>query len=171
MAGPTSLAMAGEMESDRLHIVGSGTLDQTVQYSEIQKQHELIKQDLARLRAAASPAPNAPPAASLRDVLLQDTARLHDSLCKHFDLEEDGGYLEPVLNKRPELSPKVARLQQQHGEILVALKRLEGRSQEEAPLEDLQAGVLRLLDFIAKHEEEETSLLQQTLLEDLGGRE
>jgi len=143
-------------------------IDETAEYREIIEQHQLLRADLSCLRTAASPETNPTPDAELRVVLRQGLARLQEKLRQHFAFEEEGGFLEPVITARPGLSRTVFRLLRQHAEIIVELEHLESGFDTAASLVQVRASVLRIIEVVDKHEVEETDLLQQALLEDLG---
>ena len=149
-------------------MVGNMRIDETAEYREMLEQHELLQADIACLRATASPQADPTPDAQLRAALRQGVTRLQEKLRQHFAFEEEGGFLEPVIAVRPGLSRTVFRLLQQHVEILFELDHLEHCFDTAASLAQVRVSVLKIVEFVDQHEVEETDLLQQALLEDLG---
>ena len=143
-------------------------MDESARYSEVLKQHGLLQECIARLGAAAWPETEPPSEALQLAALVQETAHLHKVLIGHFALEEEGGYLAPVIEKRPGLSDKVDILKEQHTEILSMLGRLERQFKDGTSLEDARASVLEIVGLAARHEAAETDLIQKTLVEDIG---
>lgn len=92
---------------------------------------------------------------------------------KHMALEEQGGYLAPVLEERPTLAKEVSRLKHEHDEFL---RLMESVRQQAQKLEDNDSvlprewcwRVTRLLACIEQHEHEEDLLLIDGLSRDIG---
>ncbi len=143
-------------------------MDESARYSEILKQHGLLRECITRLGAAAWPDTDPPTEAEQLAVLVSETAQLHEILIGHFALEEEGGYLEPVIAKRPGLSDKVESLREQHAEILSMLGRIDRQFKAGTSLADARSSVLEIVGLAARHEVAETDLIQKTLVEDIG---
>jgi len=142
-------------------------MDDTALYSAIMEEHEALKEDIARLRSAAS-GPQGMPDERWRADMLGQLAKLRECLRKHFELEDVGGYLEPVMEKRPGLGRSVCRLHNQHDEILIELGNVNDACRKEAPTAEIVTRALRVLDLLRKHEAEESDLIQGALGDDLG---
>ena len=143
-------------------------MDETAQYRAIRKQHELLRESIKRIGAAACADTDDPTQSEQLAGLEQETAELHKVLTGHFALEEEGGYLEPVIAKRPGLSDSVDILKEQHAEILSMLGRLERQFKDGTSLQDARASVMEIVGLAARHEAAETDLIQKTLVEDIG---
>jgi len=143
-------------------------MDDNALYSAIMEQHEALKEDMARLRSTAS-GPQGVPDEGWRADMRDQAAELRECLRKHFELEEVGGYLEPVLEKRPGLGRSVCRLHNQHGEILIELDSVDDACRKEAPVAEIGNLALRVLDLLRQHEAEESDLIQGALGDDLAG--
>lgn len=95
-----------------------------------------------------------------------------EHLRQHFNLEETGGFMKPVLEVRPTLHPQIEKLKQEHVEMLEAgnlvLKCLDGQPNVDWTLEDVCSRILNLLDVLEEHEEAENRLLVTAFHTDLG---
>ncbi len=128
-----------------------------MEYPEIKQQHDHLRDEMARLVGI------------LRDAgtragvdLVGEARALQAELQKHFETEESEGYLEVVLESRPGWSRRVDRLREQHREILREFGTLV---EDEA---DLVKRFRDALDMVHQHDLEESDLVQQAVIEDLG---
>ncbi len=80
-------------------------------------------------------------------------------LAVHFAFEEQGGYMQWIVDARPEMKPETERLQRQHQEILSEVAALQGRLAD-APESELKIAVGRVSEQISTHDSAETSLLR-----------
>jgi len=90
------------------------------------------------------------------------------------DLEEYDGYMEAVRQQKPNLEPRVQRLQQQHDEFRELIEDLRPEVSALTALPSARAQVVchRLVDFLNRvdqHDVEEIELLQLALVCDEGG--
>ena len=94
--------------------------------------------------------------------------RLH----RHFEMEEQGGYLTEVLQLRPTLSAAVALVQQEHEELSELFQDVQSAVRELAPtdnlvLRDCCERVKQLLAWIERHEEHENHIVLYAFTQDL----
>ncbi len=82
--------------------------------SRIQDEHErlekLIQEIREELKCTVDPE-------TFADWKLEFVWKIRDfqnELTKHFDLEEDGGFMEDVVDRAPRFSPRVKALEQEH---------------------------------------------------------
>ena len=97
-------------------------------------------------------------------------------MVKHMALEEDEGYLAPVLHKRPALTETVERLQHEHGELLRLMNDMHAVLQEAGPhdrlvVRDFCERARCLLAYIEHHEYEENLLLLDGVTRDFGTKD
>lgn len=96
-----------------------------------------------------------------------------NELTKHFDLEEDGGFMEDVISRAPRFAPQIKTLEQEHTE---AVKRLDGIT---ATLKQLSAfdghtwseisdEIMALFDSLVEHEAAERDLILEVYFQDIG---
>lgn len=107
---------------------------------------------------------------SLRFVLQSFQRHLH----RVMDLEECDGYMEFVAESKPNLQPRIERLQQDHGQFREELSRLlphvaELSDYQADELEKICEEISELLEHVDRHDSEEIDLLQESTLLDEGG--
>lgn len=140
---------------------------------QIEKEHECIKRDMGDIKDAV-----------MKEVTDQDFSnwrlefiwRLRDfrtHLLKHFDLEEEGGFMNEILSEAPQAMTQVKKLEAEHEQILARLdgiladlKALEVR--DVSKLEDIRNRVIQLISTIRGHEEAENNLIQTVYYQEYG---
>jgi hypothetical protein len=98
---------------------------------------------------------------------------LHDKLYRHFRYEEHGGMMPDLASRFPRAVTKIESLLGQHAlmlkevrEVMTAtLRYSEGKTPQD---QRLRRRLKRLLDFLAKHEEDEMELIQNLNYQDIG---
>lgn len=94
---------------------------------------------------------------------------LRDRLARHFEQEENGGYLEEAIVRVPQIAPQAALLQRQHGEFLAAANAMldHARSEDAAPSvwSSLKVDYLRFAKRLRAHEAAEDALLMRAFNE------
>jgi hypothetical protein len=143
-------------------------MDEKALLSEIKREHETLREEVQRLRAAARSRPDYMSEERWRAIALEEVRKLRDCLRSHFKLEETGGYLDGVIEKRPGMLRAVRKLEEQHGTILTELERVEDACSVKAPIDEIERLALRGLDLLQKHEFAESDLIQEALGSDLG---
>ncbi|RJP35763.1 MAG: hypothetical protein C4547_08925 [Phycisphaerales bacterium] len=103
-----------------------------------------------------------------------DAFRAH--MHKHMALEERDGYLAPVVEKRPTLTPEVERLQHEHrefGQLLDGIHRELSilRSEDRLLVRDCCNRINDLLSYIAHHEKDENMLIMFVFTQDMGTKD
>jgi len=107
---------------------------------------------------------------------LQLLMRLRDfqnHLLKHFDLEEEGGFLESLVTIAPHNAKKVEDLEREHKKILVDLRQILSDVKEAANPQSpffvrARDQLDSLFSLIDDHEARERELLQVSYFQDLG---
>ncbi len=110
------------------------------------------------------------------DALRHRFSRFRVHLQNHFEAEEDGGFLEPVVECRPTLSPEVEHLRREHSEMSRWLDQIldELRSvgpDDELLLEDACHRIERLLSALKHHEDHENLLVTFVFSQDMGEKD
>lgn len=99
-------------------------------------------------------------------------ADLRDRLKRHFQQEEQGGYLEEAVVRVPQIAPQATLLQRQHEEFLKAADAMleHANSNDPAPQiwAALKAGYLLFAKKLNAHEAAENALLGKAFNEDSG---
>ncbi|MCS6817236.1 MAG: hemerythrin domain-containing protein [Blastocatellia bacterium] len=106
--------------------------------------------------------------ASLREGL----RAFKDHLRRHFELEEEGGFMEEVLRRWPHATPQVEALRAEHERLLQeteALLQVSRHVAEDQPIDAWAAACGRLLSAIQEHEWRENRLIQEVFCLDVGG--
>ncbi|MBP1684409.1 MAG: Hemerythrin cation binding domain [Deltaproteobacteria bacterium] len=140
-------------------------MQRTVEFSEIQRQHKELMRLITHLQTTATEASTTVSAEQRRAALQDEVAQLRASLVEHFQMEEEGGYLEAATAAGQGHS--VARLQRQHEEILDALRRVADACRGGA-LDEATAGARNVISRLREHEAEECRLMQNAITDDIG---
>ncbi len=134
--------------------------------------HRRLSEIRARVEAVSSGSKGGDPAASLGG-LLAALGEFRTLLAAHFAFEEETGLPDELALKVPHLSEKALALRGEHQEILRDLAALSEQGRRTAPSRpEEMAGfgdrVLGLISEISRHEKNETKLIQDAYLDDLG---
>lgn len=140
----------------------------------VERDHETIRHQMGKL--------NVPTAEEIRpqdfsDWKLKFTWQLRDfknRMLKHFDLEEEGGFMQDVLDVAPHSGQKVDQLKDEHEQIIKNLDRLTMRlkgikERDDSHLDKIRAGLSKILSDIRAHENEEHILIQKAYYREYGG--
>lgn len=141
--------------------------------SQIEKEHECIKRDMGDIKEEVT-----------KDIAPQDFSdwrmefvwRLRDfrnHLLKHFDLEEEGGFMNEILSEAPEAMNKVKKLEAEHGQIISNVDGIladlkEMQQKEISRFEEVRNRVTQLLTTVRNHEEAENDLIQKVYYQEYG---
>lgn len=95
---------------------------------------------------------------------------------RHFAMEEEDGYLLPVLERRPTLSHRVRQLAQDHQELCRLMESIERQIGELQPTDrilivEIRDRLRRFLGFCEDHEREENMLVSHVLTHDEGTKD
>ena len=90
------------------------------------------------------------------------------------DLEEQGGYLDDLIETRPNLQIQVDRLREEHAQIRESIREFSERIDDNSAwsgdhFEGACESIRTLLDEVDHHDRDEIALLQESLLTDVGG--
>ncbi len=102
--------------------------------------------------------------------------RLRDfqnNLQKHFDLEEEGGYMADIMQVAPQYAFRLENLREEHRKIITDLNHivsvLKGIDHPSpSGIERLRRRVHDLLELFRQHESEEYRLIQEAYMQDYG---
>lgn len=137
-------------------------------YSQIVAQHKELEHTLDLLAVIAAAPSGVLPDCRLRELLAAELRKAHRDLSRHFQFEEQDGYMHEVARARPTLSTKLAGLKEEHSLIRGSLDALRKKLGEKADAADVAADLQQLLRVIRKHEAEENKLCQVALMHDIG---
>lgn len=141
--------------------------------AQIQKEHDCFKRDMNDILDEAAREIRT---ADFADWRLEFMWRLRDfknHLLKHFDLEEEGGFIDDVLAEKPEATILVKKLEVEHVQIIAILDRLldELKLMELhniARLNNIREDVVELISTIRAHEAAENELIQDVYYQEYG---
>jgi len=94
--------------------------------------------------------------------------RLIHRLSQHFEIEEQGGYLFEVVERRPGLGSRVQVLFEEHTVILSSAHQLSREVLGEPAPHDVGQRIIAFIETLRRHELAEHDLIQQAFNEDLG---
>lgn len=140
-------------------------------YETIRRQHDELTHRLDRLYVIASCRSSMLPQGRMRALLERELRSLGTLLANHFTIEESDGYLVDVTRARPSFNLRVTDLIRQHGDFLARQDELLAGVSQGAALDDVKAGILRLIDELEQHEQSEVAMLEAAPFDDvaLGG--
>jgi hypothetical protein len=141
----------------------------------IQEEHAKVEElahDLAELAVE--------PPASRRGVWLLELRerfeRFRAHVIKHMAMEEEGGYMSEVLERRPTLTPEVQALRHEHGEIMRLLEfihqSLETVTDEDRLIIcDCCSRIRDVLSYGEQHVQRENLLVTSVFTQDIGSND
>jgi len=137
-------------------------------------EHEIVTKLMTDLGDRVAVAPRTNHAKWLEDVRRSfDHLRAH--MVKHIALKEQGGYLVPVVQRRPAFATEVSRLAHEHGEMIQIMDGIHQtlqavRPEDQLIIRDICHRVMGLLSYLEHHENAENLLVFSAFTEDIGGR-
>lgn len=140
---------------------------------QIEKEHQCLKRDMGEIhREVMMDIRNE----DFQDWRLEFMWRLRDfrnHLLKHFDLEEEGGFMNEILTEKPEAMGQVKRLEAEHDDILASLDTILRdlkimQKKEIEKLQDIRKRVVTLISSIQAHESAENELIQSVYYREYG---
>lgn len=140
----------------------------------IEAEHNKLKQEIEKIQQMMSPfLPKLNYTDWHQDFLwlLRD---FNNDLQKHFDLEEEGGFMQDILDTDPRFVNTIDRLEAEHEtmgqELDKIIHHLKDMSDYDAKAcEMLFAEIAALLEMLHAHEAAESEVIESTYLDDLGG--
>lgn len=133
--------------------------------SSIEADHARLKALMAELADEVNAEVTAPEFAAWKVAFLWRLRDFENQLLKHFDLEEDGGFMTDLLRLKPQWAARIAQLGDEHAQIRTRLDVLIGHLKATRDLGSFSAPGFRrevhdLLDLIRAHEALECELIQ-----------
>ncbi|MCG3138583.1 MAG: hypothetical protein HJJLKODD_02448 [Phycisphaerae bacterium] len=148
--------------------------DATIAQKALKIHEELDREvDLLRLRMASKPDAHGD---HWLTAFASHFRHFHTQLRSHFEMEEEGGFMKPVVDKRPTLSPQIARLREEHRQMRHLCYELEMFVEEcRAPslqqIAHIRERSDEIIDCLKAHEKAENQLIQDAFQLDLGSSE
>jgi len=99
--------------------------------------------------------------------------RLKKHLESNFVAQEEGGYLEQVIERRPTLAAQLEQCRHEHGELLRLAERVDGELSETSPddrllLREVTERIQRYLALAADHDRRENIITLAVFNQDIG---
>ncbi|MFO0946743.1 MAG: hemerythrin domain-containing protein [Planctomycetota bacterium] len=96
---------------------------------------------------------------------------LHERVCRHFALEEEGGYMSDVLRNNPNLDPDVNQLRLEHVEMRIDLTDLVEKTRTRSGRDVVRRCFQEWLHRQQRHEAKENRLFQLAMNTDIGNKD
>ena len=141
----------------------------------IRREHAAVQDLSARLRTQVSNLPTGHFDAWVKE-LRDRFEHLHAHLVKHMALEEAGGYLSAVVERRPTLSREVDRLKHEHREMSSLMDSIKAAMEELTAedrllIQDCCTRIQSLLSCVEHHKQQENRMVVHVFNLDLGAIE
>jgi hemerythrin-like domain-containing protein len=138
----------------------------------IEEEHASLRE----LMKSVSDSVNRDPSGDFAEWKLELIWTLRDfqnELVKHFDLEEDGGFMDDVIRRAPQESKKAEVLEMEHRDFLDELdgitdilKRMTRENRSELP--QVRGRVHAVIEKLHEHEASERDLIYRVYFQDIG---
>ncbi|MFQ5605310.1 MAG: hemerythrin domain-containing protein [bacterium] len=141
---------------------------------QVEKDHDLLRQDIGDLKITFWEEVLPEDFSNWRLECIWQLRDFKNRLLKHFDLEEEGGFMQDVLNVAPQAERQVQQLKAEHeqisaqlDEVLAELKEMPEKDAKS--LDTIRTKLNDIMNTIRKHENEEHKLLQKAYYREYGG--
>lgn len=139
----------------------------------VEQEHACLKRDMKDISDDLAQEVASEGFAAWRLEFLWRLRDFKNHLLRHFDLEEEGGFMSEILGEKPEARGEVQKLEAEHEQILSTLdavvtdlKALEKFDSSE--LHTIRKRVRSLLSTIRAHEAAESALIQKVYYQEYG---
>jgi len=141
----------------------------------IRQEHDKVENLADKLHAKVAYVPRANLNSWLEDVR-ERFEHLRAHLIRHMALEEEGGYMSAVLERRPTLADRIERLEREHAEIGRLLDDIHTavgtiRAEDRLLIRDISHRMQDVLHYVEHHEKEENDLVQLVFTDDIGTKD
>lgn len=141
--------------------------------SRVQEEHERLEGLILEIREEIGRPVNSERFADWRLEFVWKIRDFQNELTKHFDLEEDGGFMADVMKRAPRFSPRVVILEAEHFEacrrlddIISELKLLT--KYDNTRWDEVSDDIMALFDLLERHEAAERDLILEVYFQDIG---
>jgi|WetSurMetagenome_2_1015567.scaffolds.fasta_scaffold691189_1 hemerythrin-like domain-containing protein len=141
----------------------------------LRREHAMLRQITASLKAVADRVPEQDQEAWFDNLQAQyEQFRAH--MTKRIALEEVGGFMRAVEDRRPSLAPQIEHLRHEHERILGRINAVHRElakleSVDTEALDDCRLRIQLILSEVAQHERSENLLVGFVFTQDIGGEE
>ncbi|MFQ5500660.1 MAG: hemerythrin domain-containing protein [Candidatus Zixiibacteriota bacterium] len=142
--------------------------------TQVEDEHILLKQEMGALSMFAMQEKMNSDFGEWRLQFVWQLRDFKNRLLKHFDLEEEGGFMRDVLKISPQSLRKVDDLKAEHEKIAADLDRLTAtmramRERNSEVLQSVRSDLNEIIVALRKHESEENQLIQRAYYREYGG--
>lgn len=143
--------------------------------TQVEDEHILLKQEMGALSMFAMQEKMNSDFGEWRLQFVWQLRDFKNRLLKHFDLEEEGGFMRDVLKISPQSLRKVDDLKAEHEKIAADLDRLTAtmramRERNSEVLQSVRSDLNEIIVALRKHESEENQLIQRAYYREYGGQ-
>lgn len=140
----------------------------------VEEEHKKLNEDIGALKIMLLQEVSPKGFADWRMEVMWQLRDFKNQLLKHFDLEEEGGFMTDVLTVAPHAEAKINQLKDEHetilldlDKILALMKIMHEKSAEQ--LNEIRIGINDMIATLRQHENEEHRLMQQAYYREYGG--
>ncbi len=142
--------------------------------SQVEDEHVVLKQEMGALSLFAMQEKTNNDFGDWRLQFVWQLRDFKNRLLKHFDLEEEGGFMRDVLDVSPQSFNKVEELKAEHEEIASDLERITAtirgmRERNSETLQTVRSDLNDIITVLRKHESDENQLIQRAYYREYGG--
>lgn len=139
-----------------------------------QRDHEMLNEEMGKLKIIIWQEASDKDFSNWRLDCLWQLRDFRNCLLKHFDLEEEGGFMADVLRVAAHEARKINELKGEHDEMIDLLDEIlnnfkELSDKDAARLESIRSQLNELIQMLREHENDENNLLQRTYYREYGG--
>jgi len=141
----------------------------------LKQEHDLVNELAATLSEKVALVPRTNEQAWI-DGVREAFEHFRAHMTKHIALEEQGGYMEPVIEQRGALEPQVARLKHEHKEIVALMHATHSLLEDLQPqdrliMRDICHRVQDILRYVDHHTQSENMLLLSAFTDEIGTKD
>jgi len=141
--------------------------------SRIEQEHADLREVIKEIEKEIQKDPSKEEFTSWKLDFMRRFRDFQNELTKHFDLEEEGGFMEDLVARAPHHARQVDELEHEHEDIAVGLgaiaDALKGMNEHTmSGLPAVRQRIREVLEVLHRHEEAERDLIQKAYFQDIG---
>jgi len=141
---------------------------------EVERDHKHLTEQMARFKLFVKSEPEPEHYSRWRLEFLWQLRDFKNRLLKHFDLEEEGGFMEDVMVMAPHCARQIKELKKEHERIPVLmdgiLAELKAMTKMDSDkLARIQSRISEVMGTLREHENQEHKLIQNAYYSEYGG--
>ena len=139
----------------------------------IQDEHARLEQIIRQIKDELKRPINVTGFADWRLKFVWKIRDFQNELMKHFDLEEDGGFMEDVISRAPRFAPQIKSLEHEHVDAVERLDRITAALKQLSAFDgqawsEISDEIMSLFDSLEEHEAAERELILEVYFQDIG---